>query len=129
MSIRAHEDWETHGVDYILTYSDNPEANIPRYIYNWMVNKGGPYFLRQVHKAAREIEESGKVVRSATGKAKHQKETRKLAEKQRMDAEKAEKEAAEIEKEKEKLKKSTEKTAKRFTPAAGPFQFQSEKSV
>lgn len=69
MSIRAHTNWETHGVDYILTYSDNPEANIPRYVYNWMVNKGGPYFLKQVHKAAREIEKSGREVRSATEKA------------------------------------------------------------
>ncbi|UMM35110.1 hypothetical protein L5515_007882 [Caenorhabditis briggsae] len=69
MSIRAHTNWESHGVDYILTYSDNPEANIPRYVYNWMVNKGGPYFLKQVHKAAREIESSGREVRSATEKA------------------------------------------------------------
>uniref|UniRef100_A0A1I7SZZ1 Phosphatidylcholine transfer protein n=1 Tax=Caenorhabditis tropicalis TaxID=1561998 RepID=A0A1I7SZZ1_9PELO len=69
MSIRAHTDWESHGVDYILTYSDNPEANIPRYVYNWMVNKGGPYFLKQVHKAARDIETSGRHVRSATEKA------------------------------------------------------------
>ncbi|EGT55224.1 hypothetical protein CAEBREN_04654 [Caenorhabditis brenneri] len=69
MSIRAHTNWESHGVDYILTYADNPEANIPRYVYNWMVNKGGPYFLRQVHKAAREIEKSGRDVRSATEKA------------------------------------------------------------
>uniref|UniRef100_A0A8R1E3I1 Phosphatidylcholine transfer protein n=1 Tax=Caenorhabditis japonica TaxID=281687 RepID=A0A8R1E3I1_CAEJA len=49
MSIRAHSDWESHGVDYILTYADNPEANIPRYVYNWIVNKGGPYFLDQVN--------------------------------------------------------------------------------
>ena len=32
----------------MLTYSDNPEANIPRYVYNYIVNQGGPYFLKQV---------------------------------------------------------------------------------
>lgn len=78
MSIRAHSNWESHGVDYILTYCDNPEANIPRYVYNWMVNKGGPYFLRQVHKAAREIESSGREVRSATEKALLRKNDRVL---------------------------------------------------
>ncbi|CAB3397901.1 unnamed protein product [Caenorhabditis bovis] len=86
MSIRAHKDWESHGVDYILTYADNPEANIPRYVYNWMVNKGGPYFLRQVHKAAREIEASGRQVRSATEKAVIGK-NRRLEERKRILAE------------------------------------------
>ncbi|CAD6186766.1 unnamed protein product [Caenorhabditis auriculariae] len=69
MAIRAHKTWNDHGLDYVLTYSDNPEANIPRYVYNWIVNHGGPYFLGQAHKAAREIEAKGKVVRSAVEKA------------------------------------------------------------
>ncbi|CAI2355067.1 unnamed protein product [Caenorhabditis sp. 36 PRJEB53466] len=119
MSIRAHTDWESHGVDYILTYSDNPEANIPRYVYNWMVNKGGPYFLRQVHKAAREIESSGREVRSATEKALLRKNDR-VTERSRLIREKEEREQREKEAKKENEGEEKKKCAKpqKARPAA-----------
>ncbi|WKY10845.1 hypothetical protein Q1695_002864 [Nippostrongylus brasiliensis] len=61
MAVRSHNsDFQEHGLDFALTYFDNPEANIPRYVYNWMVNHGGPYFLRQVHEVACEAEQSGR---------------------------------------------------------------------
>ncbi|EFO97201.1 hypothetical protein CRE_04343 [Caenorhabditis remanei] len=132
MSIRAHTDWESHGVDYILTYCDNPEANIPRYIYNWMVNKGGPYFLKQVHKAAREIESSGREVRSATEKAQNSKNDRvterlekESEEKQRRDAETARQENKENNGEKKAQK--TQKAPR--SSAANSFVLQSQEQV
>lgn len=94
MAIKAHEGWDDHGVDYILIYSDNPEANIPRYIYNWMVNKGGPYFLRQVHVAAKQIETNGTKVKSAIEGAQRAMEKRKEA-KRREDERQREKEETE----------------------------------
>ncbi|KAK5966182.1 START domain-containing protein [Trichostrongylus colubriformis] len=60
MAVRSHKEFDDHGLDFVLTYFDNPEANIPRYVYNWMVNHGGPYFLRQVHGAAKDAERSGR---------------------------------------------------------------------
>ncbi|CAJ0946637.1 unnamed protein product, partial [Mesorhabditis belari] len=63
-AVRAHKDLDTDGLDYVLTYFDNPEANIPRYIYNWIVNQGGPYFVNQVHTAAKKLEKSGRKVKS-----------------------------------------------------------------
>uniref|UniRef100_A0A915Q3X9 Phosphatidylcholine transfer protein n=1 Tax=Setaria digitata TaxID=48799 RepID=A0A915Q3X9_9BILA len=57
MVVRAHENFNCKGFDYILSYYDNPESNIPKYAYNWLVNYGGPYYLHQVHDAAKKLEE------------------------------------------------------------------------
>lgn len=48
MVVRAHKTFDCKGFDYILSYYDNPESNIPKYAYNWLVNCGGPYYLHQV---------------------------------------------------------------------------------
>ncbi|VDM97863.1 unnamed protein product [Thelazia callipaeda] len=56
MVVRAHESFDCKGFDYILSYHDNPESSIPRYAYNWLINYGGPYYLDQVHDAAKELE-------------------------------------------------------------------------
>uniref|UniRef100_A0A1I8A1P1 Phosphatidylcholine transfer protein n=1 Tax=Steinernema glaseri TaxID=37863 RepID=A0A1I8A1P1_9BILA len=58
MIIRAHTDYNKDGLDYVLTYCDNPEASIPTTAYNWIVNHGGPYFLKQVYAAAKALEAS-----------------------------------------------------------------------
>ncbi|KAK0397582.1 hypothetical protein QR680_002180 [Steinernema hermaphroditum] len=58
MVVRAHTDFNKDGLDYVLTYCDNPEASIPTTAYNWIVNHGGPYFLKQVYAAAKELEAS-----------------------------------------------------------------------
>lgn len=42
----------------MLTYYDDPQSNIPSVAYNWIVNRGGPYFLKQVHEAAKKLEQS-----------------------------------------------------------------------
>lgn len=48
MVVRAHETFEKKGFDYALTYYDNPECYMPKYAYNWIVNSGGPLYLKQV---------------------------------------------------------------------------------
>ncbi|VDM82860.1 unnamed protein product, partial [Strongylus vulgaris] len=43
MAVRSHREFDELGLaflDFILTYFDNPEANIPRTVYNWIVNHG-----------------------------------------------------------------------------------------
>ncbi|CAG9536541.1 unnamed protein product [Cercopithifilaria johnstoni] len=57
MIVRAHKTFDCKGFDYILSYYDNPESNIPKYAYNWLVNYGGPYYLHQVHDAAKKLEQ------------------------------------------------------------------------
>ncbi|VDO32324.1 unnamed protein product [Brugia timori] len=57
MVVRAHKTFDCKGFDYVLSYYDNPESNIPKYAYNWLVNYGGPYYLRQVHDAAKKLEQ------------------------------------------------------------------------
>jgi hypothetical protein len=56
MVINAHKSFDDDGLDYVLTYYDDPQANIPNTAYNWIVNRGGPYFLKQVHIAAKKLE-------------------------------------------------------------------------
>uniref|UniRef100_A0AC34QKJ2 START domain-containing protein n=1 Tax=Panagrolaimus sp. JU765 TaxID=591449 RepID=A0AC34QKJ2_9BILA len=58
MSIQAHSTFDEDGLDYVLTYYDDPQSNIPSVAYNWIVNRGGPYFLKQVHEAAKKLEQS-----------------------------------------------------------------------
>ncbi|CAJ0577129.1 unnamed protein product, partial [Mesorhabditis spiculigera] len=60
-AVRAHTSVDEKGLDYVLTYFDNPEANIPRYVYNWIVNQGGPYF---VHAAAKKLETTNRKLQS-----------------------------------------------------------------
>uniref|UniRef100_F1L857 Phosphatidylcholine transfer protein n=1 Tax=Ascaris suum TaxID=6253 RepID=F1L857_ASCSU len=56
MVVRAHRCFDEKGLDFVLTYYDNPESTIPSCAYNWIVNHGGPHFLQQVHAAALELE-------------------------------------------------------------------------
>ncbi|GMR59039.1 hypothetical protein PMAYCL1PPCAC_29234 [Pristionchus mayeri] len=64
MCVRCHKDYDSPGLDYVLTYFDNPEANIPSYAYNWIVNQAGPYFIKQVYVEARKLANSGRHVES-----------------------------------------------------------------
>ncbi|OZC06701.1 hypothetical protein X798_06311 [Onchocerca flexuosa] len=57
MVVRAHKAFDCKGFDYVLSYYDNPESNIPKYAYNWLINYGGPYYLHQVHDAAKKLEQ------------------------------------------------------------------------
>ncbi|GMT10536.1 hypothetical protein PFISCL1PPCAC_1833 [Pristionchus fissidentatus] len=65
MCVRCHKDFDSTGLDYVLTYFDNPEANIPSYAYNWIVNQAGPIFIKQVYLEARKLAHSGRHVGSS----------------------------------------------------------------
>jgi len=60
MLVHAHKSFDEDGLDYVLTYYDDPQSNIPSIAYNWVVNRGGPYFLKQVHEAAKKLETRSK---------------------------------------------------------------------
>ncbi|KAM3715745.1 StAR-related lipid transfer protein 7 [Dirofilaria immitis] len=57
MVVRAHKSFDCKGFDYVLSYYDNPESNVPKYAYNWLINYCGPYYLHQVHDAAKKLEQ------------------------------------------------------------------------
>lgn len=38
----------------MLIYYDDPKSSIPTMAYNWIVNRGGPYFMKKIHVAALE---------------------------------------------------------------------------
>ncbi|KAM3715746.1 StAR-related lipid transfer protein 7 [Dirofilaria immitis] len=48
MVVRAHKSFDCKGFDYVLSYYDNPESNVPKYAYNWLINYCGPYYLHQI---------------------------------------------------------------------------------
>ncbi|KAF7629291.1 START domain-containing protein [Meloidogyne graminicola] len=50
--VRAHEELNKNGLDFVLIYHDDPKAPIPKRIYDFGVNVIGPSFLSSVHSAA-----------------------------------------------------------------------------
>uniref|UniRef100_A0A0K0FH64 Phosphatidylcholine transfer protein n=1 Tax=Strongyloides venezuelensis TaxID=75913 RepID=A0A0K0FH64_STRVS len=44
-----------NGINYILTYIDDPGAEIPSHLYNFIVKRSGPLFLDNVCKAAKKL--------------------------------------------------------------------------
>uniref|UniRef100_A0A914VWG0 Phosphatidylcholine transfer protein n=1 Tax=Plectus sambesii TaxID=2011161 RepID=A0A914VWG0_9BILA len=57
MVIRPHSDFDQLGMDYVLTYSDDPKAALPSTAYKWMVKYGVPRFVQQIHDAAKTLYE------------------------------------------------------------------------
>lgn len=47
-----------NGLDYTLMYYDNPKSSIPSLAYNWIVHRGGPYFMDKIYQAAKELSKS-----------------------------------------------------------------------
>lgn len=58
LTLFAHSKFTENGFDYVLTYYDYPKSAIPGPAYNWMVNYGGHYFLKDVHAAAKKLASS-----------------------------------------------------------------------
>lgn len=52
MVIRACESIDKPGIEYTLTYFDNPGTSLPQSITNFIAATGFPNFLRKVHQAA-----------------------------------------------------------------------------
>lgn len=44
-----------NGINYILTYIDDPEAEIPSHLYDYIVKRSGPLFLDNVCSAAKKL--------------------------------------------------------------------------
>lgn len=36
-------------------YYDDPKSSIPSVAYNWIVNRGGPYFMDKIYQAALQL--------------------------------------------------------------------------
>ncbi|XP_066961496.1 uncharacterized protein [Macrobrachium rosenbergii] len=65
MVIRAKEDASKPGLEYTLTYFDNPGTSLPQWLTNFIAVTGFPSFLEKVHEAAvslQAIHEEGKDV-------------------------------------------------------------------
>lgn len=53
MVIRPHSNFDENGMDYVLTYFDDPQAIFPTPAYNWMASSGVPDFVNKLHQAAK----------------------------------------------------------------------------
>ncbi|CEF59278.1 StAR-related lipid transfer protein 7,mitochondrial [Strongyloides ratti] len=47
-----------NGINYILTYIDDPEAEIPNHLYDYIVKRSGPTFMDNVFNAAKKLHEN-----------------------------------------------------------------------
>jgi len=56
MIVKAHKGWYDKGLDYALIYYNDPKSSFPTIAYNWIVRRGGPYFMEKIYKAAKELE-------------------------------------------------------------------------
>ncbi|KAH7694853.1 START domain containing protein, partial [Aphelenchoides avenae] len=56
LMVQAHTNFEEDGFDYILEYYDDPQSSIPTPAYNWIIQYGGPHYLKRVHEAAKKLE-------------------------------------------------------------------------
>lgn len=59
MVIKPHNNFYENGFDYVLTYSDDPQAAFPSFAYSWMASKGVPDFLEKLHQAAQKLHKNG----------------------------------------------------------------------
>lgn len=58
MVIKPHTNFYENGFDYVLTYSDDPQAAFPMFAYNWMASTGVPDFVEKLHQAAKNLHKS-----------------------------------------------------------------------
>nr|VZI38535.1 unnamed protein product [Spirometra erinaceieuropaei] len=59
MLIRSHSRFDEAGLDYFLTYSDDPKLSVSRETVSWLQNMIIPRLLEQLHTAAQRITSSG----------------------------------------------------------------------
>ncbi|XP_076030128.1 uncharacterized protein LOC143018551 [Oratosquilla oratoria] len=60
MVIKAREDFDKPGIEYTLTYFDNPGTSLPQRVTNFIASTGMPDFLRKVHTAALSLQDQAK---------------------------------------------------------------------
>lgn len=56
MVIRPYTDYNTPGLEFGLTYYDNPGVNIPTTVTSWVAYRAMPEFLNRLRDAAREYQ-------------------------------------------------------------------------
>ncbi|KAL4232371.1 StAR-related lipid transfer protein 7 [Mactra antiquata] len=71
MSVRAHTTFDENGLDYVMSYCDNPQVSAPSWIINNLSQKQLPGFLEQLHQAAINLNNS----RSASRSQRHANQT------------------------------------------------------
>ncbi|XP_029644939.1 stAR-related lipid transfer protein 7, mitochondrial [Octopus sinensis] len=59
MVVKPHSNFNDNGFDYVLTYSDDPQAAFPMFAYNWMATTGVPEFVEKLHQAAKKLHKNG----------------------------------------------------------------------
>lgn len=68
MVIKPHKQFDDNGFDYVMTYSDDPQATYPSFCYSWLAKTGVPRFVDELHEAAktlaakRQLEEAAKTL-------------------------------------------------------------------
>uniref|UniRef100_H2YWB0 Phosphatidylcholine transfer protein n=1 Tax=Ciona savignyi TaxID=51511 RepID=H2YWB0_CIOSA len=52
MVIKPHKSMDEPGLDYLLTYCDNPQTSIPNSLSSWVITSGIPEYVEKLHLAA-----------------------------------------------------------------------------
>ncbi|XP_013408439.1 stAR-related lipid transfer protein 7, mitochondrial isoform X1 [Lingula anatina] len=60
MVIKPHTEFDQNGLDYLMTYHDDPQAPIPSVAYKWIARSGLPDFVERLHKEAKNYQDKCK---------------------------------------------------------------------
>ncbi|XP_075222373.1 stAR-related lipid transfer protein 7, mitochondrial-like [Lycorma delicatula] len=60
MVIKPYDDLDKPGIEFSLTYFDNPGITMPSTLSSWVTVTGMPAFLQRLHKAAKNLNENKK---------------------------------------------------------------------
>ncbi|XP_046555326.1 stAR-related lipid transfer protein 7, mitochondrial-like [Haliotis rubra] len=55
--IKPYSDFDENGLEYVLTYYDDPQTTFPTVCYNWIATTGVPEFVDKLHKASKMMHE------------------------------------------------------------------------
>ncbi|CAC5420254.1 STARD7 [Mytilus coruscus] len=56
MVIKPHKQFDDDGLDYVMTYTDDPQASYTSFCYSWLAKTGVPRFMDELHSAAKNLE-------------------------------------------------------------------------
>lgn len=69
MVIRPHRSFDEDGLDYILTYCDDPQSPIPSAAYNWVASTGFSEYVSKLHGVALQLKKNRNNNNDALGEA------------------------------------------------------------
>nr|XP_026691533.1 stAR-related lipid transfer protein 7, mitochondrial [Ciona intestinalis] len=55
MVIKPHKTMDDPGLDFLLTYCDNPQTSIPSSLSSWVITSGIPEYVEKLHTAAKNL--------------------------------------------------------------------------